>query len=228
MFRRVCSAKRGFTLVEVIVVLVILAILAAIAIPALTGYIDKARAMEFKSNMDYFRKASQTLIVEEMAANGGQIKLYTTADNNATFESVTARKLPSTGQPADPPNQLYVFAIRDEAYKKLTGVSLYDVIGGWDGVGTTPIAFNVTTDSRGAIKMALLDYNIYFANDSGLAVYWFGYSANDPYSLYADDAKSHGSDIQKYIFSNATQGFNFYKTYEDVNFTWTSVEKLDW
>jgi prepilin-type N-terminal cleavage/methylation domain-containing protein len=34
--------RRGFTLVEVIVVLVILAILAAIAIPALTGYIDKA------------------------------------------------------------------------------------------------------------------------------------------------------------------------------------------
>jgi prepilin-type N-terminal cleavage/methylation domain-containing protein len=35
--------RRGFTLVEVIVVLVILAILAAIAIPALTGYIDKAQ-----------------------------------------------------------------------------------------------------------------------------------------------------------------------------------------
>jgi type IV pilus assembly protein PilA len=37
------NGKKGFTLVEVIVVLVILAILAAIAIPALTGYIDKAR-----------------------------------------------------------------------------------------------------------------------------------------------------------------------------------------
>ena len=37
------SAKRGFTLVELIVVLVILAILAALLIPALTGYIDKAR-----------------------------------------------------------------------------------------------------------------------------------------------------------------------------------------
>jgi prepilin-type N-terminal cleavage/methylation domain-containing protein len=37
------KAKRaGFTLVEVIVVLVIIAILAAIAVPALTGYIDKA------------------------------------------------------------------------------------------------------------------------------------------------------------------------------------------
>jgi prepilin-type N-terminal cleavage/methylation domain-containing protein len=39
--------RAGFTLVEVIVVLVILAILAAIAIPALTGYIDKARDKEW-------------------------------------------------------------------------------------------------------------------------------------------------------------------------------------
>ena len=37
------NRKKGFTLVELIVVLVILAILAALLIPALTGYIDKAR-----------------------------------------------------------------------------------------------------------------------------------------------------------------------------------------
>ena len=37
--------KRGFTLVELIVVLVILALLAALLVPALTGYIDKARSL---------------------------------------------------------------------------------------------------------------------------------------------------------------------------------------
>ena len=42
MFKKL-KAKKGFTLVELIVVLVILAILAALLVPALTGYIDKAQ-----------------------------------------------------------------------------------------------------------------------------------------------------------------------------------------
>ena len=37
------SSKKGFTLVELIVVLVILAILAAMLVPALVGYIDRAK-----------------------------------------------------------------------------------------------------------------------------------------------------------------------------------------
>lgn len=41
MFRK-ASAKRGFTLIEVIVVLTILALLSAIVIPSMTGWIDKA------------------------------------------------------------------------------------------------------------------------------------------------------------------------------------------
>ncbi|MDR0817466.1 MAG: prepilin-type N-terminal cleavage/methylation domain-containing protein [Clostridiales Family XIII bacterium] len=54
--------KAGFTLVEVIVVLVILAILAAIAIPALTGYIDKARIRTSVSNAKAVQTGLQTLI----------------------------------------------------------------------------------------------------------------------------------------------------------------------
>jgi prepilin-type N-terminal cleavage/methylation domain-containing protein len=59
--------RAGFTLVEVIVVLVILAILAAIAIPALTGYIDKAKQAEIKSRAREFVVARQTLLAEAYA-----------------------------------------------------------------------------------------------------------------------------------------------------------------
>lgn len=38
--------KKGFTLIELIVVLVILAILAAAAVPAMMGYVEKARAAQ--------------------------------------------------------------------------------------------------------------------------------------------------------------------------------------
>ena len=43
MKKTIKTSKKGFTLVELIVVLVILAILAAMLVPALTGYIKRAR-----------------------------------------------------------------------------------------------------------------------------------------------------------------------------------------
>ena len=52
--------KKGFTLVELIVVLVILAILAALLIPALTGYIDKAREQSIQAETRMIVMAVQT------------------------------------------------------------------------------------------------------------------------------------------------------------------------
>jgi prepilin-type N-terminal cleavage/methylation domain-containing protein len=64
----------GFTLVEVIVVLVILAILAAIAIPALTGYIDKAQIRDLEMRTRTQLIAMQTMINLQYAENGGFVK----------------------------------------------------------------------------------------------------------------------------------------------------------
>ena len=58
------SKKGGFTLVELIVVLVILAILAALLIPALTGYIDKAKEKNIIAETRQAVMAAQTLADE--------------------------------------------------------------------------------------------------------------------------------------------------------------------
>lgn len=56
--------NKGFTLVELIVVLVILAILAAILVPALLGYIDKAREKQVTTNAEAAYVAAQALATE--------------------------------------------------------------------------------------------------------------------------------------------------------------------
>lgn len=52
--------NKGFTLVELIVVLVILAILAALLVPALTGYIDKAKEKKVVAETRMLHTAIQT------------------------------------------------------------------------------------------------------------------------------------------------------------------------
>ena len=72
------SDKKGFTLVELIVVLVILAILAALLIPALTGYIDKAKEKSVTAECRQVVMAAQTLYDEKYGE-------ATTATVNITF-----------------------------------------------------------------------------------------------------------------------------------------------
>lgn len=61
----------GFTLVELIVVLVILAILAALLIPALTGYIDKAKDKNAIAETRQVVMAAQTIADESYAKTKG-------------------------------------------------------------------------------------------------------------------------------------------------------------
>lgn len=63
--------KKGFTLVELIVVLVILAILAALLIPALTGYIKKAKDKQITAETRQIVMATQTLLDEAYGLQKG-------------------------------------------------------------------------------------------------------------------------------------------------------------
>lgn len=69
MFKKLKKNKKGFTLVELIVVLVILAILAALLIPALTGYIDKAKNKSMIAETRSVVQAAQTLVDEAYGKN---------------------------------------------------------------------------------------------------------------------------------------------------------------
>ncbi len=67
------KSKKGFTLVEIIVVLVIIAILAAIAIPAMTGWIDKANEKAVAAEARTALLAAQTTASETYSTSGGSI-----------------------------------------------------------------------------------------------------------------------------------------------------------
>lgn len=82
------NKKKGFTLVELIVVLVILAILAALLIPALTGYIDKAKEKSITAETRQTVMAAQTLLDEDYAAED-------TKDNSVA--KTTFEAWPTTG-----------------------------------------------------------------------------------------------------------------------------------
>lgn len=68
--RKTGKDNKGFTLVELIVVIVILAILAAILVPALLGYIDKAKEQKYMLNAKNCMNAAQAELVNLYAKYG--------------------------------------------------------------------------------------------------------------------------------------------------------------
>lgn len=91
MLKKMKNNKKGFTLVELIVVLVILAILAALLIPALTGYIDKAKRKSIVAETRQVVMASQTLVDEYYAKQDVNADVTVAASNaNVLFKDIAA------------------------------------------------------------------------------------------------------------------------------------------
>ena len=82
--------NKGFTLVELIVVLVILAILAAILVPALLGYIDRAREKQY-------------VLDAKSALTAAQAELSSIYGEGGNLDSLTAARLNTIKTTADNP-----------------------------------------------------------------------------------------------------------------------------
>ena len=102
--------KKGFTLVELIVVLVILAILAALLVPALTGYIDKAKRKSIVAETRQVVMAAQTLVDEAYGKKTAgtaveigdrkdvtYVQIKELAEVNGTITSVELNQVNATG-----------------------------------------------------------------------------------------------------------------------------------
>ena len=81
------SSKKGFTLVELIVVIVILAVLAAMLVPALIGYIDRAKKEKDYQTASTIYAAAQAAVTEQYAKGTIATKAAGTIAANPTAAS---------------------------------------------------------------------------------------------------------------------------------------------
>ena len=81
MYLKRRNHRQAFTLVEIILVLVILAVISAMLIPALTGYIKRAKRVKSIQKADEARIAAQAVLAEFYAYYGGNL---TEALDNST------------------------------------------------------------------------------------------------------------------------------------------------
>ena len=127
------SNDKGFTLVELIVVLVILAILAAILVPALLGYIDRARNSQTLLNA----KSCLTAAQAEMSSIYGAGKtpseiekrkstVLSTADVPTIEKLVVGTDVASSGSVSATSANHKAFTITYVEYKDDKGTAFFD------------------------------------------------------------------------------------------------------
>lgn len=155
-FMRFKKGRKGFTLVELIVVLVILAILAALLVPALTGYIDKAKEKSVVAEARMILQAVQTEVSE----------IYGTSDWKQIGSAGTIASADGTIIAGDPLGEEWKEK-RKSRYKDI--VDLAEVPSLSDGTGkfmagilaTGKVRILVYNDGKGNICLYHVDTNRY-------------------------------------------------------------------
>lgn len=153
------NTKCGFTLVELIVVLVILAILAALLIPALTGYIEKAKKSQVLAETRMLTQAAQTELstlyaTDDFAKQKASITTFTVAARDGN--PITAAQQQLTGL--------------QDRYTDI--VNLSEVPSLTNGKGT----FFIVADMSGAIYWTVYSngdgyYGVFCKEDGSMAAF---------------------------------------------------------
>lgn len=117
--------NKGFTLVELIVVLVILAILAAILVPALLGYIDRARGQQIVLNARSVYTAAQA----EMSSLYGENKPASDINKDNRADRVLETAGISANGDVDPSKVTEVTIVAKAAPSTSNNRNEYKIIG---------------------------------------------------------------------------------------------------
>lgn len=200
---KIFKNRRGFTLVELIVVLVILAILASLLIPALTGYIDRARRDQVVSETRMLHEAVQTVAGEAYASNEWQSDKD--ISSFITIASKSGKKV--TNSKDDGSYDLF-----KSRYSEI--VKLAEVPSLTDGKGS----FFAITDTKGAVHCILYNtgrglLGAYFRETGEYKVYdeqkninnyttWYGNYIN---SVISDNTDSNITWSQQMIDYHLTR-----------------------
>lgn len=187
------NRKAGFTLVELIVVLVILAILAALLVPALTGYMDKAKEKQVIAETRSLLTAIQTEASE----------LY--AEDKIPQDNLSLQKYPAlaskNGAASDAGTYFLTSNELKENYNKI--VSLSELKSLENGKGS----FTCAVDGKGKVR------SIIYNAGNGYTGLYFAETA-EYMAVKASTIENAGDYV---LYFNKVIATHYYATYPQTD-----------